>query len=112
MIAGSGGVVGLVGVGCGWWQAEPGDPAGAALCEDIGELGLFVGSNHGGDGGAGGVVKVVVDELADVPTGAAAEDDDTGGKGEEEAIGEGDGFTEVVPAIRGSTGEKRGDEQL
>jgi hypothetical protein len=80
------------------------------LCEDIGELGLFVGGDHGGDGSAGGVVEVVVDELADVTTGTAAEHDDAGGEGEEESIGEWDGFAEVVPAVRGSTREERGDQ--
>jgi hypothetical protein len=55
-------------------------------------------------------VEVVVDELADVTTGTAAEHDDAGGEGEEESIGEWDGFAEVVPAVRGSTREERGDQ--
>jgi hypothetical protein len=75
------------------------------MSEHIRELSLFVCGHHGGDCGAWGIVEVMMDELADVATGAAAKDDYAGGECEEQPIGERNGLAEVAPAVRWGTGE-------
>ena len=86
-------------------DAVPGNPAGMSLYEHIGETSLVVGGDHERDECAGGIVQVVVDELADVSTGAAAEYDNAGSKCKQEAIGEWDCAAEILPCVRGGTGD-------
>lgn len=82
------------------------------MIEHIREQSVFIGGHHGGDGSAGGIVEVMMDELADVATRAAAEDDDAGCESKEQAIGEWNGLPEVAPAVRRGTGEHGGDKEL
>jgi hypothetical protein len=76
-----------------------------ALHEHVGEASLLVGGDHERDDGAGGIVQVVMYELADVAAGSAAEDDDAGGQSEQEAIGERDCASEVLPCVCGGAGD-------
>lgn len=73
---------------------------------------MFVGGDHGGNGGAGRVVEVMMNELADVATGATPQDDNAGGECEEESVGEGDGLAEIVPAIGWSARQERRNEEV
>ncbi|MEY3459459.1 MAG: hypothetical protein RL215_2616 [Planctomycetota bacterium] len=83
-----------------------------ALDEHIWKTPLMVRGHHQGNCGAGRVVEVMMYELADMTAGAAAENDDPGGKSKQKTIGERDGVSEVLPSIRWGAGYQRRNEQL
>lgn len=86
-------------------DAVPGDPAGMTLYEYIREASLLVRSDHERDDGAWGIVEMVVNELADVTAGSAAEDDDACGQNEQEAVCEWDCAAEILPCVWRGTGD-------